>query len=419
LKISNWYKMRFTTDALINYCNDNNITLIRNYDKELKTQINRNSHIEGKCIYDCCNKIFNKNFRQLVKTGAYCDGCMKIVSSNKIRNHKVVYNKGMLEDFCDTNKILIYNDFTNTFITRDTIINGECLTDGCQNDFNKPFRELLKINGYCENCSKNIGKGKIKETNLKNFGFDNPMKNEKIKEKQKHTMVEKYGVEHNSQLEEIKIKKSNTFMSNFGFTNNLKSPQIREQIKQTNIQKYGFENPQQNKEIKEKTMDTNLKIYGCKSPTGNLIVQQKIQQTNLKRYGVLHHSQNAEVADTMLKNAYNKKSYTLPSGKIIYYQGYENYALDELLHIEKIDENSIITNRKDVPEIWYNDKNNKRRRHYVDFYIPSQNRCIEVKSTWTNQAKNSVIEKQKAAQKLGYIYDVWIYDKNGNIIIKT
>ena len=112
----------------------------------------------------------------------------------------------------------------------------------------------------------------------------------------------------------------------------------------------------------------------------------------------------------------NKKQYILPSGKIIDYQGYENFALIELLFIEKICEDEIITSRKLVPEIWYNDKNGKRRRHYVDFYIKSQNRCIEVKSTWTNQDKNSVFEKQKSAKDLGFIYDIWIFDKNGDKI---
>ena len=120
----------------------------------------------------------------------------------------------------------------------------------------------------------------------------------------------------------------------------------------------------------------------------------------------------------MLKCAYNKKSYTLPSGDIIYYQGYENFALDNLLNNENLEEEDIITNRKDVPEIWYNDKNNKRRRHYVDFYIPTQNRCIEVKSTWTNQEKNNVIEKQAAAKEAGYIYNVWIYDRTGKMVNK-
>lgn len=46
----------------------------------------------------------------------------------------------------------------------------------------------------------------------------------------------------------------------------------------------------------------------------------------------------------------------MPSGKIIDYQGYENFALDELLNVENINEDDIITNRKDVPEIWYTDK---------------------------------------------------------------
>ena len=103
----------------------------------------------------------------------------------------------------------------------------------------------------------------------------------------------------------------------------------------------------------------------------------------------------------------------MPSGKIICYQGYENYGLDELLYVEKICEDDIITNIKYVPEIWYNDKNNKRRRHYVDIYIKSQNRCIEIKSTWTNQEINNVFEKQKAAKELNLKYEFWIYDKNG------
>ena len=116
----------------------------------------------------------------------------------------------------------------------------------------------------------------------------------------------------------------------------------------------------------------------------------------------------------MLKNAYKKKQYTLPSGKIIDYQGYENFALDELLFNEKIDENDIIVNRKDVPEIWYYDKNGRKRRHYVDFYIKTQNRCIEVKSTWTYQEKNNVEEKQYAGQQMGFNYEIWIFDNKGN-----
>ena len=349
-----------------------------------------------------------------LKTGAYCETCMNEISNNKIRNSKVKYDIDMLIDFCNQHQIILIRDYSNDFINRDTIIEGICLNENCENIFIKPFRQLLKIMAYCEDCSKTNGKHKIKETNLKNFGVDNPMKNEEIKDKQKQTMIEKYGVEHNSQCEEIKIKKQNTFMISCGFTNNLKSPNTREQIKQTMIEKYGVENPQQNMIIKQKTMNTNVEKYGCSSCLGNKDIQAKIIQRNLVKYGVPHHSQNSQVAENMLQSAYNKKQYTFPSGKVIHYQGYENFALDELLYIEKMDENEIINNRTDVPEIWYTDKNGKKRRHYVDIYISSQKRCIEVKSKWTNQEKNHVSEKQNAAQKLGYNYEIWIYDNKGN-----
>jgi hypothetical protein len=69
--------MKFNNETLIYYCNNNDIQLLKNYDK-----INRESYIEGKCINNCENS-FNKNFRQLVKTGAYCSDCMKIIGNKK------------------------------------------------------------------------------------------------------------------------------------------------------------------------------------------------------------------------------------------------------------------------------------------------------------------------------------------------
>jgi hypothetical protein len=40
----------------------------------------------------------------------------------------------------------------------------------------------------------------------------------------------------------------------------------------------------------------------------------------------------------------------MPSGKIIDYQGYENFAFDELINVEKIDEDDLFISSKDVPE---------------------------------------------------------------------
>ena len=111
---------------------------------------------------------------------------------------------------------------------------------------------------------------------------------------------------------------------------------------------------------------------------------------------------------------YKKKPYILPSKKEISIQGYENFALDELL--KTYNEDDIITGNENVPELWY-ESNNKTHRHYVDIFIPNENLCIEVKSTWTlNSKKDNIFIKQAAAKNLGYNYEIWVYDNKGNKI---
>jgi hypothetical protein len=40
-----------------------------------------------------------------------------------------------------------------------------------------------------------------------------------------------------------------------------------------------------------------------------------------------------------------------------------------------------------------------------------------VKSEWTYQLQiNTILLKQEAAKELGYTYEIWIFDKKGNII---
>ena len=125
--------------------------------------------------------------------------------------------------------------------------------------------------------------------------------------------------------------------------------------------------------------------------------------------------QRPEIMEKQIKNSYYLKEYTLPSGKTIKIQGYEHFALDELIKKENIYEEEIITGCKNVPTIWYNDSNNKKRRHFVDIFMPNKNKCIEVKSTWTfTTQKEVVFLKQNAAKELGYLYEIWVYDNKGN-----
>jgi DNA topoisomerase VI subunit A len=124
--------------------------------------------------------------------------------------------------------------------------------------------------------------------------------------------------------------------------------------------------------------------------------------------------QNDNVASKSSKTSYLFKKYTLPSGKIINIQGYENYALDKMFK-DNVKEDDICFIKKEVPIIWY-EENNKKHRHYVDFFIKSLNKCIEVKSIWTFEKKqNNVLIKQNASKKIGYLYEIWIFEPNGNL----
>jgi hypothetical protein len=119
------------------------------------------------------------------------------------------------------------------------------------------------------------------------------------------------------------------------------------------------------------------------------------------------------------KNAYKLKEYVYPSGKSVRVQGTEPLALNELIQNELVNEDDIHVGAKNVPTIWYNDESGKKHRHYVDIFIKSQNRCIEVKSTWTaEKKKDNIFLKQNAAKQLGYKYEIWVYDNKGAMVEK-
>ena len=94
---------------------------------------------------------------------------------------------------------------------------------------------------------------------------------------------------------------------------------------------------------------------------------------------------------------------------------HEYFTKDVKRNFPFLNENDIVVGCKNVPNIWYNDKNGKKHRHYVDIFIPSQNKCIEVKSTWTEKINiNNIFLKQNAGKQLGFNYEIWIYDSKGN-----
>jgi hypothetical protein len=196
----------------------------------------------------------------------------------------------------------------------------------------------------------------------------------------------------------------------------LQAPIIRKQIEQTCIKKYGSKSILQSPEIKEKIRQKVLKKYGVEHVSQSKIIKEKIRQTCLKRYNVEHPFQCQEIQEKIQKNAKKFKKYIMPSGELRKVQGYEPFALDELVKI--YEESDIITERKDIPRISYK-LADKQKYYFPDIYIKSQNKIIEVKSTWTYKCKEDFIEeKANATKSAGYDYEIWIYDNKGNKTIK-
>lgn len=209
-----------------------------------------------------------------------------------------------------------------------------------------------------------------------------------------------------------------------GKGSNNRDPVEQNRRKKLFMARYGVENPGQAKECRSKQEATNLSRYGH---TNFLASNDGIEavkaawadpEKKAKRLKSIHDAfmdkfggypyQDSEIFKKAMKNGFKYRSYTMPSGRTVQIQGYEDIALDELLR-EGIGEDDLRTDKSDVPVIWY-DFECRSRRYYPDIHIVSQNRIIEVKSTFSykyEEAKNEA--KKKACEAAGFLFEFRIY----------
>ena len=160
----------------------------------------------------------------------------------------------------------------------------------------------------------------------------------------------------------------------------------------------------------EKKNKTNQEKYGGNSPASSKAVREKMTNTLNKKYGVEHPNQDPNILEKAQKKSW--KQFTMPSGDVRKVQGYEPFALTDLL--KTYNEDQIKTERKEVPRVSY-EVDGKRKYHFPDIFIPHENKIVEVKSTWTYKCKEDNIQlKKKASEDEGYLYEIWCYDGKGN-----
>jgi len=383
--------------------------LILNYNSELLGEyitLGQKTKIKFKCN---CGQESEKVFEQIKKVGSFCKKCTLVLAREKHKNtckinlgveypSQSVEVKEKIKRTNIKNLGVEYPSQSSEVKEKIKKTNKKNLGVEYPGQSNNVKEKIAKTNiiKYGVSCTllNSVVKEKTNITNLERYGTTNPLQLDSIKDKKKQTCISRYNVEHQSQLSEIKDKKS----------------------KKSTI-KYGVSCPLLNSDVKEKTNITNLERYGTINPLQLDIIKERKKLTFIDKYNVEHPMHNSEIAEKCSKKAYNFKKYLLPSSLEINVQGYEPWALDELLKSYK-EEELIIGDRTKVPEIWWLDSQGKRHRYYVDIYILKENKLIEVKSEWTyNRKTNTNLEKIEkiplACIAAGYKYEYWIYDSKG------
>lgn len=233
------------------------------------------------------------------KGNTYCNE--KIFSLHFSQFYLEILNLHFPKDFKFSQKL--YHYFNNDY----NLSLGICPICGnrCHyKNLNEGYHTYCSLR--CRSNDVNL-KEKERKTCIEKYGVDNIFKSKEFKEKLKHHNIEKYGCEHFVQSNEFKEKSKETcknlYGSEFYVQSNIyksKANNIQTKISETCIKKYGVKNYSKSKEYKK-----NLPK-----------ILQKSKETSLEKYGVERYSQTKEWRERLIKtynNNYGVNWYTQTS----------------------------------------------------------------------------------------------------------
>jgi len=136
------------------------------------------------------------------------------------------------------------------------------------------------------------------QTCQKKYGTNSPLQAKEVTDKIANTLMERYGVTNPAYLESSKIKSRETQERKYGgYASSTK--EFRDKVRQTSLEKFGVEHYLQNEEVISKRRETNLDRYGV---TCNLLAENNIEksrQTCVEKYGTDNYSHTEEYSNRM------------------------------------------------------------------------------------------------------------------------
>jgi hypothetical protein len=255
---------------------------------------------------------------------------------------------------------------------------------------------LLDVkNTFCSSVCSNTNAEEILRMKMT---WNNKNKHEisTIQTKRKDTNIKKYGVDIVSKLPEVIEKNKQSHIKHWG-DYAMRNKCIIEKRNETLIERYGGVG-MASEELYSKMKNTNMEKYGVEYYSSTNDWYDRCVKTASEKYGKEWVSKVDSINAKQQSGGYSYYDFEFPSGKVVRVQGYEPKVLAKLV-VDYNEDDIIVGVQNIIDEIgfFHYEYENETHRYYPDIYIKSENRVIEVKSTYTfNKEKEKNLLKRES-----------------------
>lgn len=249
------------------------------------------------------------------------------------------------------------------------------------------FEQLPQAHLRGQGCPL-CGREKQKRSVLEKYGVDNPMKVKSIQDKARNTCIERYGTAWAMSTQAVKDKVTETNIVKYGVFRPLQNPDIRCKANDTLVANYGvsFSRIHECSEIMDKVTESCIERYGSKTYLGSKVARNAINATCQERYGGNAPLCSESVRERVKETVLERYGVEYPS---------QSSVVKEKICLTKAEHGTFSSSK---PELvlyqmlcdFFGDLNVKRNYcsdvypYACDFYVVSRDMFIELNASWTH-----------------------------------